>query len=264
MGGAALGGVMAGCSSEPPQAATPPPSVFRGTSFAGTDLVVDLVEDHGVEQLNLIGPDGRLFAQSTVAVGETRVNLRIIDIQPMIGGFEHYKPGQHDLVAVRDDKKESLKIEMIPDLNIIDVRQYNGGMESGDFGKLAVEIENVGTGPTWVYDITTIDAPNPSANSRLGSDPGILRLEYPKNLEEAIILPGESQVFVDLTLPLVFSKKDYFACSGNQNIAVLVGTPISGTLREEIQATLGGEMAPSSMTEEFTCSQVFIKKGREN
>lgn len=255
MGGAALGGVMAGCSSEPPQAATPPPSVFRGTSFAGTDLVVDLVEDHGVEQLNLIGPDARLFAQASVAVGENKIELEILNIGQG-PSFKHYRPGLHELTAVGERVQEAQRIEIRPDLRIVNVRQYRDGVLANELGKLVVEVENIGTGPTWIHSITYRNSPNPRADDSFGNVQGILRLDSPQPPLKAIIGPGKSQEFIGLAFPLLFSSDQSATCEGEYTISVYAESPVYDPIHADIQTTLGGDAVPAGITGEYTCSKV--------
>lgn len=258
MGGAALGGVMAGCSSEPPQAATPPPSVFRGTSFAGTDLVVDLVEDHGVEQLNLIGPDSRLFAQASVAVGETRVNLEILRIQPS-PRFKHYTPGSHELVAVGSDGKASTFLELRPNLRIIDVNRPDNQDDPANLAKLIITVGNFGTGPTWIFDVTSEGAPNTAANVGLGSDPGVVLLEKDGLPESVIVLPGESMTCEDVIFPLVLPQDDIQDCSMDTEMSVIVGAPLIEPLEQKIRLQMEGSPTSVGFTGGYTCSEVAIE-----
>lgn len=260
LGGAAAASALAGCSSEPPQARTPTPSVYRGTSFEGTDLVVDLVEDHGVERLNLIGPDGQLFAQSAVAVGETRVGLEILNIRPGLGGYEHYSPGVHELVAVGSDIEETFPIELQPHLRAVGVRQYREGERRHRFAQILVDVENVGSGPTWVYSVKYQDSPNWSADEHLGGDPGILWLEYPEDPNEALIGSGETRRFVGLALPLSLSDEQSQECIGNYQMTVIVESPVLEPIKIPISVGFDGDPIPIGLGR-LVCTDVSVTEG---
>lgn len=253
LGAGTVGSLLAGCSSRPPAAETPEPSVFRGTSFEGTDLVVELAEDHAVDRLNLIGPDGRLFAQSPVAVGQTRVGLEIMSIVSL-PGLKHYKPGLYELLAIGDAQTESKSVEMWPEVRIIDIRQYRRGKQQNDFGKLVVELENTGTGPTWIHDITYSNAPNFTANLELSDNPGIILLEYPTNPLSTVIHPGESKEYVGETSPFEFKNQDIQTCSDSYEIEVIVGTPVLDPIIWQLSASIGGEPISSGLAGQYTCS----------
>lgn len=246
-------------SSPPGTQTTASGSVVETITYETTDMVVKLTDDHAVSRLNLIAPDGQLFKQASVATGASTVRIRILDIKPEGGDFEHYQPGTYELVAVSESGSESIDLELQPVLRIVDISQYREGSQANDYGKLAVEVENVGTAPTWVYDITNEGAPNFAANAEISNNPGVPLLEYPKSTSEMIIPPKKKQVFVGVTLPLVFSDQKNPTCNTETEMAVIVGSPSGDVLEQPIRTESGGQVTPAGLTGEYTCTDVSVE-----
>lgn len=262
IGGAGLAG-MAGCASE----ATPGPSsdtrtggrsVVQDVVVDAGHLVVRLREDHDVTGVTLIAPDGTLFSEQSVAVGVTTVRLTLLDIQPGLGGYDHYEPGKYELVAVRDQESVRIPVDLQPDLRIVSISQYRDGDRPSDLGKLVVEVENVGTGPTWVHDITYRDAPNWVVNNPLSSDPGILKLTQPTNPIDAILSPSENSSFVGITTPLLFVGDSTPSCSSVSEFSVIIGTAVRRDLEVQIRATVSGT-AHLAGPREYTCNETSVQ-----
>lgn len=255
-------GALAGCAggSDPPGTGSPSgASVFQALSFDGPDLVVELVDEHAVSRVNLIGPDGSLFGSADVAAGARTVRIELLDIKPEGAGMKHYTPGEHELFAVGEEESASMKVDLVPDLEIVDVRQYREGDGDQVYGRLVVEVENVGSGPTWVYDVTNRNAPNRASNANLGSDPGVLLLEQEGLPESAIITPEESKAFEDVIYPLVFPDSEESRCDLQFDMTVIVGTPIIDPIEETIRVTTGGESYTAGLTGGYTCSVVSVE-----
>jgi hypothetical protein len=262
MGGVGLAG-MAGCADE----ATSGPSsdtqtggrsVVQDVAVDAGHLVVRLREDHDVTGVTLIAPDGTLFTEHSVAVGVTTVRLELLDIQPGLGGYDHYEPGEYELVAVRDQESVRVPVDLQPDLRIVSVRQYRDGDRPSDLGKLVVEVENVGTGPTWVHDITYRDAPNWVVNNPLSSDPGILKLTQPTNPTDAILSPNGSSSFVGITTPILFVGDSTPSCSSVSDFSVIIGTAVRRDLEVQIRAMVSGT-AQLAGPREYTCDEISVQ-----
>lgn len=233
-------------------------------SIDGSDLVVRLREDHAVTRLNLIGPDGERYAGTDVATGETQATIQLLDIQPGVGGYEHYEPGTHELATVTDEGSDSLDVDLVPDLRIVDVQQYRDGSRPSDLGKLAVTVENRGTGPTWVYDVTYQGAPNEQANIDLVSDPGVPQLEKPDTSGDFVVGSDAKQTFVSSTSPIVFREGAEQSCSGEITLNVILGLPEGSPLEADVSASLNGEIQPIGLDDEFTCNRISVELDDEN
>jgi hypothetical protein len=220
-------------------------------------MEVELVEDHGVSQLNLIAPDGTTYRGTDVATGATAVNIPILDIEPRVGGYEHYQPGSHQLVAVTNEDSKSQSIELNPELHISKVSQYENGERSTDAGNLAITVMNQGTAPTWIYDITYREAPNPTANDDLGEDPGVPQLVTPEEPSEMIVEPASEQTFVGTSSPFLFTDEER-QCNGEYSLTVIAGKPINGPLEQQVDATVDGEVQSAGLTGEYTCTEIEL------
>lgn len=256
-GAAVLAGAVTGCAGTGAGPPTPDASVFHRPTFDGPDLVVALRADHGVARVNLIGPDGSTVAGAAVPTGATTVRLPILRIQPA-SGFAHYEPGGHELVAVLEDRTESVELELRPDLRVTAVEPYRAGARSSAAGRLAVTVENVGTGPTWVYGITYPGAPNPTLTAELGDDPGVTSLVVPERDTDLIVEPGRQVAVVGEDAPLVFVDEDEPACRGTVEFAVVVGTAVGDPLARRIRVALGGAVTPAGLTGEYTCAAATV------
>lgn len=257
LGGASLVAGCAGQATTP--TATPANEVVRDVDFDGGEMVVSLRDDHDVSKLNLIGPDGQAVTRRRLAAGETTATLEILDIRPGVGGYEHYEPGEYELVAVREEGTLSQSIELVPELRIIDVQQYRDGEQNTDLGKLAVTVKNVGTGPTWVYDITTRGAPNRFANDPLYDDPGLPQVFDPASPLDTILDPGEVGDFVGYATPLVFTESDQSACEGVAEFVVIVDSPRVSPVEKSIFASFSGDVESVGLTGDYVCSETDVE-----
>ncbi|SEP03236.1 hypothetical protein SAMN05216388_102816 [Halorientalis persicus] len=264
--GTAIVGGLAGCAgngnqgnnSDSPATTSSPSedSVFEESRFDGPEIVVTLSQDHGVSRLNLIAPDGSLYTQADVAEGATTVRLRVMDIQPGLGDYEHYSPGTYELTAVREDSSQSRELEMRPNLQLTEASHYQDGANQGN---LALTIENTGTAPTWPYQIVYRDAPNEAANAELNDKKGIPQFITPEDPVENIIGPGEAIDIVGNTPPVVFTDDDSTerTCDDQTvEFTAVVGTVVGSPLEQEIEVTLSGERSGVGTSDTYTCSEI--------
>ncbi|MFC6993214.1 hypothetical protein ACFQH3_16730 [Haladaptatus sp. GCM10025707] len=233
--------------------------MFASLSFDGPYLVVELAPDHEVTQVNLIDAEGSLYTQSSVATGETRVQLRLLDIKPEGSDYEHYEPGSYTLVADTGSESFSRALELKPELQIEDIAQYTDGSRPSDLGKLAVTVRNTGSGPTWVYEIVYDNAPNFGAHQDIGSSPGVIQLRHPSETSSLIIEPNGTQKFVSSSAALLFSNQENPECGGDYEFTVIVGQAIGEPLKQDIRATVDGEVTSAGLTGEYTCSKVAVE-----
>lgn len=245
-----------GTATSPTPTAT---GVFEDVFFEAQDMVVDLQDDAGVSQVNLIGPEGSKVAGAGVPTGATRVRLQILDINLAGGGYDHYPQGEHELIAQLTDGTDSTTIQLQPSLHISGISKYSGGDKTKQLGNLAVEVTNTGTAPTWVYDITFENAPNRSVNDELVDDPGVPQIANHETAENLIVEPQEEALFVSIENPLVFRDQENPSCGGGVDLTITVGTAVGRRLRREVRVTVDGEPVSIGLTGQFVCDDLDIK-----
>lgn len=260
--------LFAGCLGEaeesPPGPGDPSAnSEIRDVRFDGGDMVVELRDGHAVTRVNLIDPDGETYTSVDVPRGETTSRLQLLDIRPGLGGYEHYEPGSYELIAVHGEEATSMDVDLVPDLHIVDIDQYRDGDRNEDLGKLAVTVVNRGTGPTWVYDITTKNAPNQSANDPLVDDPGVPRIDQPETPSELIIQPGSQMTVVGIAVPFLFVDQDLQECSGEYEFTVRLGVATGDLLDRDLSSTVNGEVHSAGLTGQYTCSRITIESASD-
>ncbi|MDY7082031.1 MAG: hypothetical protein SXQ77_06415, partial [Halobacteria archaeon] len=129
-------------------------------SWNGGTMVVQLKSGHNIKKMNLIAPDGSLYARSSFATGETKASFQLLSYD---GG---YPAGEYKLVAVKEDgSKLTEKVELRPNLRIVEVYVMEGENTTSLSGKkiniprLAVTVENTGTSPASMYNIDFKNTP---------------------------------------------------------------------------------------------------------
>jgi hypothetical protein len=231
--------------------------VFEDISFDGGSMVVQLRDGHDVSQVNLIAPNGTSFAQAAVPVGATTARLRVLDIEPMGAGFEHYTPGTHKLIAVIGERSISLELDLRPEIGIVAVKQPEDSTRGSQYGQIRVTVRNSGSAPTWVYGIVYRDAPNFAANDTLSSDPGSPQLTDLDRVDDAIVGPAEEKSFTGGSPPLLFDDSEMERCDAREyEFTVVVGTAVGGAEEAQLRATTGGDVVSAGLAGEYTCSEI--------
>jgi hypothetical protein len=212
--------------------------------------------------VNLIAPDGTLSAQATVETGVQTVRILVLSVEADLNSYSHYTPGTHRLVGLSADGQEagSLEFQMRPDLRVRQVQQYQQGDRGSDFGRLLFAIENVGTAPTWVYDITYREAPAQAANDPLSETPGIPRIDSVPDSAGLVILPGEERSYLNSRAPLVFTGTSSSSCNGVESFVAVVGIATGAVIETRIEATVRGEVVPAGLVDSYTCTEVSIEQ----
>ena len=257
--------LLAGCLGRAEKPPEQPPgnnsdSSIQSVSFDGGEMVIELPDDHDVRRLNLIDAEGELYTQTTVASGETTSRLEILDIRPGLGGYEHYEPGNYELVTVdADGETTSTALELVPDLRIVDISQYRDGERNSDYGKLAVKVENVGTGPTWVYDIRTRGVESQDGWGDFETDPGIPRINKPHDLDQLIQNPDQRESYVSVSTPFLFADSAATTCSGSKDVEIRVDSTAGQSLFSNVSTNIGGELLPVGLVDQYTCSRVSVE-----
>ncbi|WP_324759539.1 hypothetical protein [Haloarcula montana] len=247
-----------GTTPSPTPTETPLPSVFEDIEVEGEALVVRLVDDHEVSKVNLIAPDGTLFGQTTVPTGATTARIEILDINWGLASYDHYEPGRYTLVAVLGSDSVSVPIDLNPELRILDISQYRAGERTADLAQIAVRIENVGTGPTWVYDIAYRNALSWDGTTEL-SGPGIPGVTEPTTPDGVLLSPGEEQTYVGSLSPLLVTDAETEPCDFEREMDVIVGIATGQTLEQTVKITGGGESRTADITGNFVCSTVEVE-----
>ncbi|WP_147452888.1 hypothetical protein [Haloplanus aerogenes] len=227
-------------------------------AYESAEMVVTLREAHDVSQLNLIAPDGSLFAQTPVATGATSARIQILDIKPGIGGYEHYEPGRYELVAIQESGSQSITLELRPNVQIVDIRQYLEGEKAVDLGNLVITVENIGTAPTWIYDITYREAPNTAVNRPLVEGAGVPQITVPKSAENLILAPHQKRRYVGSTSPLLLANQKRQNCNESVSMDVIVGVAAGAPLQERIVVMFGGEAHSAGLLGEYVCSDISV------
>jgi hypothetical protein len=265
LGGTAMVG-LAGCSrseanpvSTTDGAGGEPGSVFQSLSFDLGDLVIGLPEDHGVSQISLVEPDGTVFASVSPDFAATTVRMAIAD--PEIGDtdYVHYTPGVHELVAKIGDQTERRDLPLVPDVSVERISVYQESVQSGDLGKLVLEIQNQGTAPTWIYDIAFENAPNWTVNRPIKQLAGI-PLNGDVTADEVIVPPGQTREFVTSRSPLWFEEDGPSDCSGQEfQFRVIIATAAGDTTSRTVRAVVGGSRKFVTTGDRFVCDGSTIE-----
>lgn len=252
---------LAGCGQSDGENQTAIPgsqSVFREVTVDGTYLDVVLHEDTAVSAVSLIAPDGSEYESAEVATGVTRVQFQLLELE--LQQASHYTPGEYTLVAKLDGDTESRSVTLRPDLQIQEIRQCERVDIPAAKARIAVEIKNVGTAPTWVYDIAYRNPPNWGANDDLGSRPGIPHLALPEPIENTLLHPGGIKVYVASNQPLRFPDQSGDQCDISTEMTVILGTGTGEPIEQQIRVEATGQPRSPDSLDRFLCTDVSIEQ----
>ena len=259
----ALGGILglAGClstdSGTEDDAPTATMDAIKQVEFAGEHLVLTATEAFRGTELHVVDPTETVWAKTRTEHTTGKARIQLLDVDG-VGEDNHYTPGMFEFVfEPRAEEPHTERLRIAPKISVVAATQQEES-DSGSAGQIDVQVLNEGTGPTWVTQITYEKSPNSAANSDLvESDfPQLSGLNAPS---DAIIYPGDVREFTSLSFPLKFRAEDDDQCDQRELIMELVvKTPASDPLREEIQAIVGGEPISSGLTGDYLCSSVQI------
>ncbi|WP_256403864.1 hypothetical protein [Halorubrum salinum] len=231
--GAALASV-AGClnNGDSPGGGNSTPSdeggIIQQVTVEGTELVVEYSSEEGVDQINLVQPNGEVFGQRETAAGSQQVSFEI---------GTSYEPGEYTVVALSGDETLAESSSLIqPEIGIRDVGLYRNNPEKpwdevyGDTetdrlknGEAYVTVENAGSGPEAVVELVfSGDVPNPVEESR-GS--GMYETE------QVVISPEETVDLFSSSFPFGSESEEGMGCSPDGNsgeFTVTVRTQVGG------------------------------------
>ena len=231
--GAAMASV-AGClnNGDSPGGGNSTPSddgrIIQQVTVEGTELVVEYSSEEGVDQINLVQPNGELFGQRETAAGSQQVSFEI---------GTAYEPGEYTVVALSGDETLAESSSVIePEIGIRDVGLYRNNPEKpwdevyGDTetdrlknGEAYVTVENAGSGPEAVVELVfSGDVPNPVGDPR-GS--GMYETE------QVVISPEETVDLFSSSFPFGSESEEGMGCSPDGNsgeFTVTVRTQVGG------------------------------------
>ncbi|MFP8890594.1 hypothetical protein ACLI4U_12565 [Natrialbaceae archaeon A-CW2] len=200
--------------------------VLQSVAVEGLELVVELERD-AVDQLNLIGPAGELFAHQTIESGVSRTTLEI--------GTD-YPVGEYELIGLADEETvETTSVTLEPDLELTELRlardhpeeMYEGASDSSTEAEVILSINNIGTGPTAATALRFEgDVPFPTHESF--DETGNSGIYDPENEfgadAESIALPAGEKV-------LLYSSTRPFSPAGTRSKCDSVGEDGEFTVR---------------------------------
>jgi hypothetical protein len=245
--GAALVSV-AGClnNDDSPGGGNSTPSDERGiiqqVTVEETELVVEYSSEEGVDQINLVQPNGELFGQRETAAGSQQVSFEI---------GTSYEPGEYTVVALSDEETLAESSSLIqPEIGIQEVGLYRNNPEKpwdevyGDTetdrlknGEAYVTVENTGSGPEAVVElIFSGDVPNPVEDPR-GS--GMYETE------QVVISPGETTDLFSSSFPFGSESEEGMGCSPDGN---------SGQFTVTVRTQVGGDQVSESFDVQYSGS----------
>jgi len=245
--GAALVSV-AGClnNDDSPGGGNSTPSDERGiiqqVTVEETELVVEYSSEEGVDQINLVQPNGELFGQRETAAGSQQVSFEI---------GTSYEPGEYTVVALSGEETLAESSSLIqPEIGIQEVGLYRNNPEKpwdevyGDTetdrlknGEAYVTVENTGSGPEAVVElIFSGDVPNPVEDPR-GS--GMYETE------QVVISPGETTDLFSSSFPFGSESEEGMGCSPDGN---------SGQFTVTVRTQVGGDQVSESFDVQYSGS----------
>lgn len=245
--GAALVSV-AGCfnNGDSPGGGNSTPSdeegIIQQVTVEGTELVVEYSSEEGVDQINLVQPNGELFGQRETAAGSQQISFEI---------GTSYESGEYTVVALSGEETLAESSSVIqPEIGIRDVGLYRNNPEKpwdevyGDTetdrlknGEAYVTVENTGSGPEAVVELLfSGDVPNPVEDPR-GS--GMYETE------QVVVSPGETTDLFSSSFPFGSESEDGMGCSPDGN---------SGQFTVTVRTQVGGDPVSKTFNVQYSGS----------
>lgn len=187
---------------------------FQAVGVDGAMLVVEVGSESGIDQVNLIQPNGELWGTRAVAAGAERVSFEF---------RAAYTPGEYDVVGLADEEAVGeVTLEIRPNLEIREVGLYRnhpdkpweevyGESDTNRLinGEAFVTVENTGTGPETVTELVfSGDVPGPTENPRSN---GMERTD------RAFIPAGQTVDLYSSSFPFGSKSPDGMGCSPEGN-----------------------------------------------
>ncbi|WP_207589902.1 hypothetical protein [Halomontanus rarus] len=178
--------------------------VFEDVFVEETALVLEFTSESPVEQVNVIRPDGELFAERELPAGSSRETIEI--------GTD-YQPGEYEILGLEDGEeraRESIVIE--PDVQITDLRlgrnhpeaMYEDASDRVAQSEVIVILENNGTGYEQVTKLSfTGDVPRPTSDDHGGSGIYDTNSDVRSDADSILISPGEEVTIYSSSRPFL-------------------------------------------------------------
>ncbi|WP_435075661.1 hypothetical protein [Halorubrum sp. HHNYT27] len=241
-------GSVAGClnNGDSPGGGNSTPSeeggIIQQVTVEGTELVIEYSSEKGVDQINLVQPNGELFGQRETAAGSQQVSFEI---------GTSYEPGEYTVMALSGEETLAESSSVVqPEIGIRDVGLYRNNPEKpwdevyGDTetdrlknGEAYVTVENTGSGPEAVVElIFSGDVPNPVEDPR-GS--GMYETE------QVVVSPGETTDLFSSSFPFGSESEDGMGCSPDGN---------SGQFTVTVRTQVGGDPVSKTFNVQYSGS----------
>ena len=241
-------GSVAGClnNGDSPGGGNSTPSeeggIIQQVTVEGTELVIEYSSEKGVDQINLVQPNGELFGQRETAAGSQQVSFEI---------GTSYEPGEYTVMALSGEETLAESSSVVqPEIGIRDVGLYRNNPEKpwdevyGDSetdrlknGEAYITVENTGSGPEAVVElIFSGDVPNPVEDPR-GS--GMYETE------QVVVSPGETTDLFSSSFPFGSESEDGMGCSPDGN---------SGQFTVTVRTQVGGDPVSKTFNVQYSGS----------
>ncbi|WP_276253136.1 hypothetical protein [Halomontanus rarus] len=187
--------------------------VFEDVFVEETALVLEFTSESPVEKVNVIRPDGELFAERELPAGSSRETIEI--------GTD-YQPGEYEILGLEDGEeraRESIVIE--PDVQITDLRlgrnhpeaMYEDASDRVAQREAIVTLENTGTGPDAATRLEfSGDVPRPTPDDYKESGIHDTDSDIRRHADTITLTPGSEIVIYSRSMPFS-SAGDEISCS---------------------------------------------------
>lgn len=137
-------------NSEEAVAENPNSKTFEEVSV-GTEIDVTLKSDADIDSLRLVTADGSEQSSASVNTGVQSLTVPIVDVSYLGKEEQVYKPGEYKLLAINGEEVvDEHPVSLTPELTVTGVSSANGST--------MFELENVGSGPAYLWEFTTIES----------------------------------------------------------------------------------------------------------
>ncbi|WP_254279296.1 twin-arginine translocation signal domain-containing protein [Haloarcula marina] len=254
--GVGLAGCLSRGAERDGQQGTAESEAISDLSFEGEDLVLTATEGFHGSELHVVDPTETVWAKTSTEHTTGKARIPLLDVDSF-GDDNHYTPGTFQFVFnPRESESYTEHVELVPKISVIRVEQFGKETPLG-FGRIAIAMQNSGTGPTWISDITYEGAPNYAANDEVSTNtfPSLHGIEKPT---DAILQPQSSQTYLSRQVPLRFLSEEQDCSPEDFSMILVVSTPRSDLLRYKIEATKGGKPESVSLIDAYVCSDVQL------